>query len=185
MRSPSPAFAPPLSAYTPSPRLHLYSMSAAPPPPTAPATFTLDPSITYPETIFDPSTCLRKGFCAVAKSEKRAPAPHNLYYGKHWSDLARTTARERSDEWFTRRTELHGDSDPKAKRLVFIMGLNNSSFVRSSLLTFSFCLSSQLTPNAPPGLAQPSLPLRLGRRLPTPRARQPRRREFGYAERAV
>ncbi|ORY73588.1 Alpha/Beta hydrolase protein [Leucosporidium creatinivorum] len=78
-------------------------MSAAPPP-TASATFTLDPSVTYPETIFDPSTCLRKGFCAVAKTKERAPAPHNLYY------------------------ELHGDPNPKAKRLVFIMGLNNSSF---------------------------------------------------------
>lgn len=57
-----------------------YNMSSTPPS-TALATFSLDPAITYPETIFDPSTCLRKGFCAVAKSKERAPAPHNLYYG--------------------------------------------------------------------------------------------------------
>lgn len=103
---------------------------------TAPATFTLDPSITYPETIFDPSTVLRKGFCAVAKSKERAPAPHNLYYGAHEFGISSLTHSEHvsAPADLHTRSELHGDSDPKAKRLVFVMGLNNSSFVCPSSL---------------------------------------------------
>ncbi|KPV73041.1 uncharacterized protein RHOBADRAFT_55281 [Rhodotorula graminis WP1] len=57
-----------------------------------------------PDTIFSPVHLVKRGWCTVANDKKRAPAPHKLYY------------------------ELHGDDKPSSHRLVFIMGLNNSSF---------------------------------------------------------
>ncbi|SCV74725.1 BQ2448_7754 [Microbotryum intermedium] len=62
------------------------------------------PDVEYPVTVFDPATTLRKGFCTVCTKSSRDPARHKLYY------------------------EIHGDPSPESKRLVFIMGLNNSSF---------------------------------------------------------
>ncbi|BGP43815.1 hypothetical protein JCM10450v2_008013 [Rhodotorula kratochvilovae] len=57
-----------------------------------------------PDTIFAPDHLVKRGWCTVATNKKRAPAPHKLYY------------------------ELHGEDKPTSKRLVFTMGLNNSSF---------------------------------------------------------
>ncbi|KAI5479582.1 hypothetical protein MNV49_003319 [Pseudohyphozyma bogoriensis] len=54
------------------------------------------------ETIFDPKTCRRRGFCEV--QIEGVKEEHRLYY------------------------ELHGSDSPEAKRLVFVMGLNASSF---------------------------------------------------------
>ncbi|KAM0749090.1 alpha/beta-hydrolase [Meredithblackwellia eburnea MCA 4105] len=62
------------------------------------------PPIDSIRTIFDPATCIKRGFAQVSASKKRSPAPHNLYY------------------------ELHGSTDESAEKIVFIMGLNNSSF---------------------------------------------------------
>ena len=59
-----------------------------------------------PESIFAPDRLVKRGWCTVANDKKRAPAPHKLYY------------------------ELHGEDKPSSHRLVFVMGLNNSSFVR-------------------------------------------------------
>ncbi|GAA5982604.1 hypothetical protein JCM10908_006716 [Rhodotorula pacifica] len=67
----------------------------------ATATHTEQP---LPETIFDPDTLVKRGWCTVANDKKRAASPHKLYY------------------------ELHGEDKPTSKRLVFTMGLNNSSF---------------------------------------------------------
>ncbi|KAK9898252.1 alpha/beta-hydrolase [Cystobasidium minutum MCA 4210] len=57
-------------------------------------------------TIFDAATCLRRGHCQVGKARLRQP--HDIYY------------------------ELHGQTEsvhgPKATRVVYIMGLNNSCF---------------------------------------------------------
>ncbi|GJN94127.1 hypothetical protein Rhopal_007201-T1 [Rhodotorula paludigena] len=57
-----------------------------------------------PQSIFSPEHLVKRGWCTVANDKKRAPNPHKLYY------------------------ELHGEDKPTSKRLVFIMGLNNSSF---------------------------------------------------------
>ncbi|KAK4701390.1 hypothetical protein P7C70_g4841, partial [Phenoliferia sp. Uapishka_3] len=52
------------------------------------------------KTIFNPATCLRRGLAPVSTSQKRSPAPHNLYF------------------------EVHGDAASDAVKLVFIMGKN-------------------------------------------------------------
>lgn len=59
---------------------------------------------TLPATVFDPDTLVKRGWCTVANDKNRAANPHKLYY------------------------ELHGEDEPTSKRLVFTMGLNNSSF---------------------------------------------------------
>ncbi|KAI5481286.1 alpha/beta hydrolase, epoxide hydrolase-like protein [Pseudohyphozyma bogoriensis] len=56
------------------------------------------------KSVFSSDTRVRRGFCEVATSPKRPVARHNLYW------------------------ELHGTDDLKATRLLFVMGLNNSSF---------------------------------------------------------
>ncbi|GAA5875242.1 hypothetical protein JCM3774_004181 [Rhodotorula dairenensis] len=80
----------------------------APPPAGFSATDEVAPSgsnePTLPESIFDPDTLVKRGWCTVATDKKRAPNPHKLYY------------------------ELHGEDKPTSRRLVFTMGLNNSSF---------------------------------------------------------
>lgn len=35
-----------------------------------------------PQTVFDPTTVIRKGFCTVAESRTRPAEPHKLYYGE-------------------------------------------------------------------------------------------------------
>merc|ERR1711939_50271 len=55
-------------------------------------------------TVFAPGTCLQRAYCTVSVSPVRKPEPHRVYY------------------------EVHGSSSPEAPKLVFIMGLNNSSF---------------------------------------------------------
>ncbi|GAA5966462.1 hypothetical protein JCM21900_003481 [Sporobolomyces salmonicolor] len=57
-----------------------------------------------PQSIFDPDTLVKKGWCTVAQDPHRAVRSHQIYY------------------------ELHGEDKPTSKRLVWIMGLNNSSF---------------------------------------------------------
>ncbi|KDE07207.1 hypothetical protein MVLG_02430 [Microbotryum lychnidis-dioicae p1A1 Lamole] len=70
------------------------------------------PDVEYPATVFDPATTLRKGFCTVCTKSSRDPARHKLYY------------------------EIHGDPSPESKRLLFIMGLNNSSFAWQAQVAF-------------------------------------------------
>ncbi|GAA99358.1 uncharacterized protein L969DRAFT_86593 [Mixia osmundae IAM 14324] len=53
------------------------------------------------ETIFDPATCVRKGLAPVSKN--RTPKTHNVYF------------------------EIHGDPKSAQDKIVFVMGLNNSS----------------------------------------------------------
>ncbi|GAA6055715.1 hypothetical protein JCM3770_001034 [Rhodotorula araucariae] len=62
------------------------------------------PDDPLPDSIFGPEHLVKRGWCTVANDKKRAPAPHKLYY------------------------ELHGQDEPTSRRLVFTMGLNNSSF---------------------------------------------------------
>ncbi|GAA5938014.1 alpha/beta fold hydrolase [Sporobolomyces koalae] len=59
---------------------------------------------TLPTSIFSPEKLVRRGWCPVATDPTRAAKPHELYY------------------------ELHGEDQPDSTRLLFIMGLNNSSF---------------------------------------------------------
>lgn len=61
-------------------------------------------SVDHIQTIFDPITCIRRGLCTVSTSKTRSPKPHNIYY------------------------ELHGSSSVNSTKIIFIMGLNNSSF---------------------------------------------------------
>ncbi|TNY21572.1 Alpha/Beta hydrolase protein [Rhodotorula diobovata] len=62
------------------------------------------PTDPLPQTIFSPDHLVKRGWCTVARDKQCAPAPHKLYY------------------------ELHGEDKPTSHRLVFTMGLNNSSF---------------------------------------------------------
>lgn len=73
------------------------------------------------KTIFNPATCLSRGFCHVAKTGSTS---HELYY------------------------ELHGDRTASTEKgttttkVLLIMGLNNSCFVRlspSKLYSFRSC----------------------------------------------
>ena len=50
------------------------------------------------KTIFSPATLIKRGLAPVATSPARSPKPINLYY------------------------ELHGDADPAATKLIFVMG---------------------------------------------------------------
>lgn len=61
-------------------------------------------SVDHIQTIFDPLTCIQRGLCTVSASLTRSPKPHNIYY------------------------ELHGSTSPTSTKIIFIMGLNNSSF---------------------------------------------------------
>ncbi|BGO95986.1 hypothetical protein NBRC10512_005429 [Rhodotorula toruloides] len=70
----------------------------------APDPLANSPAQDLPETIFPGDNLVRRGWCTVANDKARAPAPHKLYY------------------------ELHGQDEPTSYRMVFTMGLNNSSF---------------------------------------------------------
>ncbi|KAM0746919.1 alpha/beta-hydrolase [Meredithblackwellia eburnea MCA 4105] len=64
-----------------------------------------------PDTIFNPETLVEKGYCEVPVTEEGEEAAQ-LYY------------------------ELHGSRDPSATRIVFIMGLNASSFAWLKQVTY-------------------------------------------------
>ncbi|GAA5828729.1 hypothetical protein JCM5353_002870 [Sporobolomyces roseus] len=72
----------------------------------------LSPQRDLPTTIFSPDFLVKRGWCSVAKDPKRAAEPHELYY------------------------ELHGEDRPESTRLLFIMGLNNSSFAWQHQLSY-------------------------------------------------
>ncbi|GAA6019356.1 hypothetical protein JCM11491_000906 [Sporobolomyces phaffii] len=65
-----------------------------------------------PTSIFSPNHLVRRGWCTVAKDSARAATPHEIYY------------------------ELHGEDKPTSTRLLFIMGLNNSSFAWHHQLSY-------------------------------------------------
>ncbi|GAA5964203.1 hypothetical protein JCM3765_002768 [Sporobolomyces pararoseus] len=57
-----------------------------------------------PTSIFSQDSLVNRGWCTVAKGRKGHNEPHEIYF------------------------ELHGEDKPTSTRLLFIMGLNNSSF---------------------------------------------------------
>ncbi|GAA5989855.1 hypothetical protein JCM5350_006588 [Sporobolomyces pararoseus] len=57
-----------------------------------------------PTSIFSPDFLVKRGWCTVAEGRRGHSKPHEIYY------------------------ELHGEDKPTSTRLLFIMGLNNSSF---------------------------------------------------------
>lgn len=79
---------------------------------TTPTTDSSLQSVEHIKTIFDPSTCIQRGLCTVSKDIKRSPKPHNLYY------------------------ELHGSKSTTATKIIFIMGLNNSSFAWHNQISY-------------------------------------------------
>lgn len=123
------------------------------------------------KTIFDPSTCLKRGFAPVATSPSRAPSPHNLYY------------------------EVHGDPSPDAAKLVFVMGALciPSPTIPTNAYRFQASTTARQSPAAPRAssslilhlqlrVAQPGLLLCFPARIPDPRVRQQRSRALGRSQ---
>ncbi|GAA6062271.1 hypothetical protein JCM10212_000931 [Sporobolomyces blumeae] len=71
-----------------------------------------------PTSIFSADNLVKRGWCTVATDPQRAPRPHEIYY------------------------ELHGEDKPTSTRIVFIMGLNNSSFAWQHQLSYFSSLRS-------------------------------------------
>lgn len=138
----------------------------------APDPLANSPAQDLPETIFPGDNLVRRGWCTVANDKARAPAPHKLYYG---ASLVSFESQPCSPAGL--RAELHGQDEPTSYRMVFTMGLNNSSFVSAPSLPVCAALTSH--PLA--GLAQPSLALCPTVRLLMPGLRQPRRGLERYA----
>ena len=88
-------------------------------------------SLSLPETVFDPDTLVKRGWCTVATDKNRAANPHKLYYGQLAALVTCSQVRPSRADGFCAplAAELHGQDEPTSKRLVFTMGLNNSSFV--------------------------------------------------------
>ncbi|GAA5844094.1 hypothetical protein JCM11251_001819, partial [Rhodosporidiobolus azoricus] len=63
-----------------------------------------DEDVSHIKSIFDAKTLVKRGYCAVSTGKERRAEGHKVYY------------------------ELHGENKVTSKRLVFIMGLSNSSF---------------------------------------------------------
>ncbi|GAA5888792.1 hypothetical protein JCM16303_003014 [Sporobolomyces ruberrimus] len=74
-----------------------------------------------PTSIFSPDYLVKRGWCTIAKGHSRAAKPHEIYY------------------------ELHGEGKPESTRLLFIMGLNNSSFAWHNQLRYFSSLSGYST----------------------------------------
>ncbi|GAA5945135.1 hypothetical protein JCM10213_001571 [Rhodosporidiobolus nylandii] len=85
------------------PTTSLPAAATSPPSPSSAGDEAEADDVSHIRSIFDPSTLVQRGFCAVARGEGRKAEEHKVYY-----------------EW-------HGSKDSAAKKLVFIMGLSNSS----------------------------------------------------------
>ncbi|GAA5990381.1 hypothetical protein JCM11641_002344 [Rhodosporidiobolus odoratus] len=68
--------------------------------------------VSHITSIFDPATLVKRGYCRVARGSDRKVDEHKMYY------------------------ELHGSTDPKARKLVLIMGLSNSAFAWHAQLPY-------------------------------------------------
>ncbi|GAA5908557.1 alpha/beta fold hydrolase [Sporobolomyces salmoneus] len=65
-----------------------------------------------PNSIFSPDYLVKRGWCTVAQGRRGIKEPHEIYY------------------------ELHGEDKPDSTKLLFIMGLNNSSFAWHNQLSY-------------------------------------------------